>query len=97
MASPFASSHSVDCSLFVAYRDAAFWHPTNPMNWTDKIVAAGLICTAVMQMVALRRIRIVHQVINSRLDKWLALERSQGMTDGRQAERDEAKSKLDQE
>ena len=52
-----------------------------------------MVCTAILQIVALRKIAVVHKVINSRLDKWLAVEREQGQTAGREAERKESKMK----
>lgn len=63
------------------------------MDITGKIIAVGMIATAILQILALRQIRVVHKVINSRLDKWLAIEREQGNTAGREAERKEAKDK----
>ena len=63
------------------------------MIWSEQIIAAGMICTAILQILALRKIAVVHKVINSRLDKWLAIEREQGQTAGREAERKESKMK----
>ena len=59
------------------------------MDAYQTIIMAGLISTAVIQVLSLRQIRVVHRVINSRLDKWLAVEREQGNTAGREAQRKE--------
>ncbi len=63
------------------------------MDWSNKVIAIGVVCTTLMQLLSLRQIRIVHRVINSRLDGWLAVEREQGRTAGREAERAESKEK----
>jgi hypothetical protein len=63
------------------------------MIWSEQIIAVGMVCTSILQILALRKIGVVHKVINSRLDKWLAVEREQGQTAGREAERQEAKDK----
>jgi len=63
------------------------------MDWATKIIAVGVVCTTLIQLLSLRQIRIVHRVINSRLDNWLAIEREQGKTAGREEERAESKEK----
>jgi hypothetical protein len=59
------------------------------MFWSEQIIAAGMVCTAILQILALRKIAVVHKVINSRLDGWLAIEREQGQTAGREAQKKE--------
>jgi len=59
------------------------------MDLYQKIIAAGLLSMAILQILSLRQIKIVHKVINSRLDKWLAVEREQGNTAGREAQKKE--------
>jgi len=49
------------------------------------------IINLLLLFVALRKISVVHKVINSRLDKWLAVEREQGEASGRAKEREEKK------
>lgn len=61
------------------------------MNIVEKIIAAGMLATAVLQILALRNIRVVHKTINSKLDKWLSVEREQGNVAGRAEQRQEDK------
>lgn len=63
------------------------------MELYEKIIAAGLLSTAILQILALRQIAVVHQVINSRLDRWLKIEREQGNAAGREEERKETQEK----
>jgi hypothetical protein len=72
------------------------------MDLTQKIVVFGIIANTVIAAVTVlvsflgyRQSKSIHLIVNSRLSGWLATEREQGTTAGREAERKDAATKAE--